>query len=247
MVTVKGDSATVPLAEALALVALSFAALTTLGAELATDLPAGTALAELACIALPTVLWLRWRRVPAAALGIVPAPRPGWSALGGLLAGAGAFYVVAALVEGWFERMWPTPPALREALTRMVIPATGARPLALDLLTLALVPALAEELLFRGVLFGAVRPRLGAARPSSPRRSVRALPRLDPSLRAGGARRAPPRPGARRRGYAGGADGLPLRQQRRRGHRAAPRLRDPAGAAAACSLRPQFQARSAWS
>ena len=44
----------------------------------------------------------------------------------------------------------------------MVIPADGARPLAVDLLALALVPAVAEELLFRGVLFGAARPRLGA-------------------------------------------------------------------------------------
>jgi sodium transport system permease protein len=42
------------------------------------------------------------------------------------------------------------------------VPRTGLRPLAVDLVALALVPAVAEELLFRGVLFGAARARIGA-------------------------------------------------------------------------------------
>src|SRR5205823_12806549 len=56
-----------------------------------------------------------------------------------------------------------TPPEVRAAMERLVIPAAGARPLVIDLMALALVPAVAEELMFRGVLFAAVRPRLGAA------------------------------------------------------------------------------------
>lgn len=66
-------------------------------------------------------------------------------------------------LHAWIERVWPTPPEVRRALERMVVPSTGARPLIVDLAAFALVPALAEELLFRGVLFGALRPRLGTA------------------------------------------------------------------------------------
>lgn len=111
----------------------------------------------------PTVAWMALRRVPARALGLggeatfVRVVR----VVGALVAGAGAFWLLAAGVEAWLEHLWPTPPAVQKALRDLVMPPTGARPLALDLATLALVPACAEELLFRGVLFGALRPRLG--------------------------------------------------------------------------------------
>lgn len=148
-------------AEALALFALSFAALLTVGAALAAHGIAGVVAAELACVLLPTLAWIALRRPPAAAVGLGPA-RPA-ALLGALVAGVGAFYLLAAVVEAWIDRRWPMPPALRRALREMIIPAAGPRPLALDLVLLALVPALSEELLFRGVLFGALRPRLGAA------------------------------------------------------------------------------------
>jgi len=145
--------------EAAALVALTFAALTTVGARLAAHGLGGTVAGELACVVVPTLLFVRARRLPAAALGL--GRLPAWATLGGALFGAGAFYLVAVALHAWIEHVCPTPPALRDAMKRLVIPAEGARPLAVDLAALALVPAAAEELMFRGVLWGAVRPRLG--------------------------------------------------------------------------------------
>jgi membrane protease YdiL (CAAX protease family) len=148
--------------DGLALTALSFAALATFGAAWSAHGLGGTVLAELICVLVPAALVMWLRRVPPGLLGI--ARRPPWLAiLGGLMAGAGAFYLVAAGVEPWLERVWPTPAALRETLQRMVIPASGARPIVVDLLALALVPAVAEELLFRGILWGALQRRLGVA------------------------------------------------------------------------------------
>ena len=146
--------------EAAALVALTFTALTSVGARLAARGLGGTVLGELLCVVVPTVLFVRARRLPAGALGL--GRLPPWATLGGALFGAGAFYLVAVALHAWIERVWPTPPELREAMKRLVIPAEGARPLVVDLLALALVPAAAEELMFRGVLWGAVRPRIGA-------------------------------------------------------------------------------------
>ncbi|MGZ3405972.1 MAG: CPBP family intramembrane glutamic endopeptidase [Polyangia bacterium] len=160
------NRAAIPAWEAAALVALTFAALVTVGVHWSAHGLAGTSLAELVCVIAPTVLFLRARRVPAAALGLAAdgatAALPPWRAIaGGLFCGAGAFYLVAVALHAWIEHVWPTPPELREAMQRLVIPARGARPLAIDLLALALLPAAAEELLFRGVLWGAVRPRIG--------------------------------------------------------------------------------------
>jgi len=157
----RGSATKIDPREALALVALSFAALATVGSALAARGLGGTVAAELSCVVLPTVLWIRLRRVPPTALGAGLARPSLGAAVGGLVAGAAAFYLVAVAEHVWLDRVWPTPPELREAMQRLVIPAEGARPLAVDLLALALVPAVAEELLFRGVVYGAVRPRLG--------------------------------------------------------------------------------------
>lgn len=152
--------ATISAWEAAALVALTFAALATLGVRLAAYGTGGTVAGELGCVVLPTVLFLRARRVPLVELGLGRVPP--LATVGGALFGGGAFYLIAVALHAWIERVWPTPPELREAMRRMIVPDGGFRPLVVDLLALALVPAAAEELLFRGVVFGAVRPRLGA-------------------------------------------------------------------------------------
>ena len=147
--------------EAAALVALSFAALMTAGVRLAAFGLGGTVLGEIVCVIVPTLVYLGVKRLPARAIGLGRVPP--LATAGGVLFGAGAFYLVAVGLHAWVERVWPTPPEVREAMQRMVIPAAGARPLAVDILALALVPAAAEELLFRGVLQGALRARIGTA------------------------------------------------------------------------------------
>ena len=150
---------TISLTEAAALVVITFVALITVGARLAAYGLGGIVIGEFACVVLPALVFVRVRRVPAAALGLGRVSAA--ATIGGLLFGAGAFYLVAVALHAWIEHVWPTPPALREAMRRMVIPAEGARPLAIDLAALALVPAVGEELMFRGVLWRAVRPWLG--------------------------------------------------------------------------------------
>jgi sodium transport system permease protein len=140
---------------------VTFGALVAFGPTLTARGGGGVLALELGCVLLPTLLWLYLRRVPAAALGL---DRVAWVATaGGLVAAIGAFYLMAALVEPWLDRLVPTPPEVRAAIERMLLPATGRRPLAIDLMLFALAPALAEELLFRGVLMGALQLRLGRA------------------------------------------------------------------------------------
>jgi sodium transport system permease protein len=145
--------------EAAALVGLSFAALMTAGVRLAALGLAGTVLGEVVCVIVPTLVYVGVKRLQPRELGLGRPPL--LATAGGALFGAGAFYLVAVGLHTWIERVWPTPPEVREAMQRMVIPTAGARPLVVDIVALALVPAVAEELLFRGVLQGALRPRFG--------------------------------------------------------------------------------------
>jgi membrane protease YdiL (CAAX protease family) len=114
----------------------------------------GVVLTELVVVLAPVLGALRLARVPLAdGLGWrAPSPR---EALGALVAIAGGFYLVSAVVEPLQERLVPMPESVRAQLRDMLLPSTGPRPLAFDLLGLALVPALCEETLFRGALLRA--------------------------------------------------------------------------------------------
>jgi membrane protease YdiL (CAAX protease family) len=142
-------------------VVTTFVALTLANAACSGWGAAGLATSELAGVLLPTVAWLAWRRPPRATLGLQDAPM--LPSLGALIAGLGAFYLVAIALEPLMERVIPTPPQLKRALEELIVPPSGVRALPLDLLAFALVPAVAEELLFRGVLFGALRGKLPAS------------------------------------------------------------------------------------
>jgi membrane protease YdiL (CAAX protease family) len=151
--------------EVLLVVALTLAAVASVGSiAVARFGAAGVLVAELGFVLLPTVTWLWARAVPLPSLGLGElvrgAPLPIVPLVGALLAGGGAFYLLAALVEPALERLYPTPPALRDALERMVL---AGRPLYVDLFAMALAPAIAEELLFRGALFDVARRRAGTA------------------------------------------------------------------------------------
>lgn len=110
------------------------------------------ALAEVA-LALAAVVVARWRRADLAslraALGLAW-PRARFLAAGALV-GAAAWYVNLRLLD------WLTTPDDRE-LGQLV----GREPLAATLVAIAFVPALCEELVFRGVLARALARRLPA-------------------------------------------------------------------------------------
>ena len=76
----------------------------------------------------------------------------------GVLLGLGLFYFLAAWIEPLYERVVRISPAEQRALQRMIAPPSGLRPLWLDLLTFALIPAVCEEVLFRGAILGALIP-----------------------------------------------------------------------------------------
>jgi membrane protease YdiL (CAAX protease family) len=138
--------------EAVLVVVTSLAALLTVGALLQAELGLlGVLIAELALVLLPAWLWAAHRGLD---LGIAR-PRAA-SVLGGALAGAGAFWLMALVEQHLLERVLPTPPEVRASLERLV-GAGGARVLLADLLALSIAPALAEETLFRGAVLQAMR------------------------------------------------------------------------------------------
>jgi membrane protease YdiL (CAAX protease family) len=148
--------------EALLLVLASFLLLATLGGVLEARLGfAGVFASQLVCILAPTLLWVSARRLPLGELGMGRARPLGLT--GGALAGLGAFYLSTLVETHLLERFMPMPREVREALRRVIVPPTGLRPLAVDLGVLALMPALCEELLFRGAVMHAYRARAGAS------------------------------------------------------------------------------------
>jgi sodium transport system permease protein len=82
-------------------------------------------------------------------------PRPR-HLLGALLVGSSGWIVLVALVLPLQEWLFPTPPAVSDALRSLVAPSD---PLWLKLFAVAITPAICEELLMRGaVLRSLVRP-----------------------------------------------------------------------------------------
>jgi membrane protease YdiL (CAAX protease family) len=150
--------------EVLLVVGLTLLALLSLGSiAVARFGAAGAVLTEIGLVFAPTATWLWARAVPLPSLGLQELERGArlqvLPLVGALLAGAGMFYILAGVVEPALERVYPTPPALREALERMV---AGDRPLVVDIFALGLAPAIAEELLFRGALYDVANRRAGA-------------------------------------------------------------------------------------
>jgi membrane protease YdiL (CAAX protease family) len=137
--------------ESVLIVAMSLVALLTVGAVLQSSLGLlGVLVAELGIVFLPAWLWAGYRGV---SLGL---ERPRALAVaGGVLAGLGAFFVVALVEQHVLERWMPTPPEVRASLERLLRPQSGLRPWAADVLALAVAPAVAEEALFRGAVLGA--------------------------------------------------------------------------------------------
>jgi membrane protease YdiL (CAAX protease family) len=140
--------------EALLVVAACFVALFTVGATLRTALGLpGIVLADALFVALPAWWWARQRD-----LDLALGTRRDLSRLvaGAALAGIGAFYLMSLVEQELLERVFPTPPELVEAMKRLLDPSGGPTALAARVLALAIAPALAEELLFRGAVVAAL-------------------------------------------------------------------------------------------
>lgn len=128
--------------------------------------PGGTALTEVLAILLPALVFSRARRRHAlVALRLAPVGESSlWAVLGGVLLGLGWFYLLAGWIEPLWEHWFPVPAADRARLLRLLRPDGGLRPLGQDLLCFGAVPALCEEVLFRGALLPLLRPVVGPLR-----------------------------------------------------------------------------------
>jgi membrane protease YdiL (CAAX protease family) len=122
------------------------------------------ALPELLGLVVPALGFVAWHKQLSVLRGLLRGEAG--QVVAGLLLGLGLFYFLAAWIEPWYEQLVRLSPSEQRALQRMIAPPSGLRPLGLDLLTFALVPALCEELLFRGAMLGSL---LAAQQESAPR------------------------------------------------------------------------------
>jgi len=147
--------------EAVALLAVVFLLVFYLGAWLQrTSFWQGMLTTEIMLVLAPCLIWTRLARVRVqSAFSLYRPPAIAW--LGAALVGAGGWAVASSV--GWAQQIvLPTPREMYEAMRAMLFP-DPLRPLLLDLVVLALAPAICEEILFRGALFGSLRPRIGTA------------------------------------------------------------------------------------
>lgn len=148
-----GDAAFSP-RSALAILAAAFATLLVVGSVVtAAGAPALIAMmaGELMLVALPVSAALRTRRRPAA-LGLTrPTAR---FVVAGLLVGGSAWYLNLWLVE-----LLPLPDGRVHVLQELV----DGPPLVVTVIAIAVVPAVCEEVMFRGVLLRAFATRFTAA------------------------------------------------------------------------------------
>jgi membrane protease YdiL (CAAX protease family) len=126
------------------------------------DLRAGLLLGEVALVvplaAAAASLGLPWRRMFALA------EVPGVTIAVAFLCGA-AFWLLSAGVMETQAAVWPLPPAVADAFRHLHTALRPSTPLAAlgSILALAVAPACAEELAFRGAVLGALRKVTGAA------------------------------------------------------------------------------------
>src|SRR5262249_8334738 len=114
----------------------------------------GIAAMEVVLVAAPSIAFAAIRGGAARGLALT---RPRLRhVVGAALVGLSLWYVLLRVVMPLQELVAPTPPALEEALMQL---AGADRPILGPLVAVALVPAICEELLCRGVLLGAMPAR----------------------------------------------------------------------------------------
>jgi sodium transport system permease protein len=118
----------------------------------ASDLVGGMAFTQLALIAAPALGVVAWLGLPWRETLSLGRPHPVDFALG-LVAGA-TMFGLAQLVLMVQDPLLPSPKALEEAFEQLQL---AGQPLWVPLLVFAALPALCEELLFRGAMLGLLR------------------------------------------------------------------------------------------
>ena len=124
----------------------------------AMDVITGLLITEWVLIATPVLLLIYFGRLDYRAVLSLRVPGA-VTVLGAVLAGLSGWFLVGMVVEAVQQRYMPMPKELMEQMARALF--SGERSLALDLFTLAISPAICEELLFRGVILRASRARMG--------------------------------------------------------------------------------------
>jgi sodium transport system permease protein len=123
------------------------------------DIVTGMLVTEWALIAVPVLLAIRFGGHDLK--DVLSLRRPSMLVLlGALMAGISGWYLVSLYVEHVQQHLLPMPKEFLEGMQKALFAAK--RPLIVDLVVLAISPAICEELLFRGFLLRSSRPTLGA-------------------------------------------------------------------------------------
>lgn len=116
----------------------------------------GTAISQLVAVLLPAVVVIKLLRLPL--LKTLSIAKPSWK----LLLGAVLVSPLAALISIGIAQLQaavlPVPESFAKAFSEMLLPAGRSLPIAV--VVFAVLPALCEELLFRGAFLGLLRKRL---------------------------------------------------------------------------------------
>ena len=122
------------------------------------QLELGITVSQLGLLLLPSVMFTRlWRLSPREVLGLRAVPTR--QVVGAVCLGLGMWAPIGLYLTGQ-ELIFPMPEALTAMFEDQILPDTAGE-LILAVAVFALVPALAEETLFRGLLLPLSVPRLG--------------------------------------------------------------------------------------
>jgi len=132
-----------------------------LGLFLLADHPRlGLVVSEILFVAGPALLGVHWFLLERR--DVLPLRRPAAGALGGALLGALGLNHLLMIYGAWQESVWPTPEIIQSWFAGLFVWRGGAD-FALTLLSFAAVPAVCEEVLFRGYVQAGLR-RHGSGR-----------------------------------------------------------------------------------
>lgn len=121
-----------------------------------------TTIVSQAAILAPALLvaWCLTRR-PAEAFALHAAPK--WGDVAAAAAAAMCLVPLGVALRGWIERLYPLPEGLTAQLSEATRWVQDSPSVGLTLLLLAVLPAVCEELAFRGVILSGLRKSLGDA------------------------------------------------------------------------------------